>query len=227
MRLRVTVFTLCLAACCGLTHAQPRPAASTLAAPQGASQSDSRGFIHRWLVLEPVPVTNRLTESAVQEALQLAALPDVVGAAPSDGVTVTINGAEYRWHALDTTNYNLNLYHFAWALSKPTSNVLFWVETTVDSPREMPGVRLAIGSNAASRWWLNGEPVIALNDDRQAVIDDGVSKRITLRKGRNVIRAAIINGGGATDFCARFLDENDKPIPGLGVTLPPQVDPRG
>jgi hypothetical protein len=227
MSIRVTLFTLCLAACCGVNHAQPRPAASTLAAPKGASLSDSRGFIHRWLVLEPVPVANRLTESAVQEALQLAALPDVVGAAPSDGVAVTINGAEYRWHALDTTNYNLNLYHFAWALSKPTSNVLFWVETTVDSPREMQDVRLAIGSNAASRWWLNGEPVIALNDDRQAVIDDGVSKRITLRKGRNVIRAAIINGGGATDFCARFLDENDKPIAGLGVTLQPQVDPRG
>jgi hypothetical protein len=52
----------------------------------------------------------------------------------------------------------------------------------------------------------------ALNDDR-------VSKRITLRKGRNVIRAAVINGGGATDFCARFLDEKDSPIGGLEVTL--------
>jgi hypothetical protein len=96
---------------------------------------------------------------------------------------------------------------------------LFWVETTVDSPREMRGVRLAIGSNAASRWWLNGELVIALNDDRQAVIDDGVSRRLTLRKGRNVIRAAVLNGGGATDFCARFLDENDLPIPRLSVSL--------
>jgi hypothetical protein len=91
--------------------------------------------------------------------------------------------------------------------------------TVVDSPREMQNVRLAIGSNAASRWWLNGEPVIALNDDRQSVIDDGVSKRITLRKGRNFIRAAIVNGGGATDFCARFLDENHNPIHGLEVSL--------
>ena len=61
--------------------------------------------------------------------------------------------------------------------------------------------------------------MIALNDDRQAVIDDGVSRRLTLRKGRNVIRAAIINGGGATDFCARFLDENDRPIQALTVSL--------
>jgi hypothetical protein len=138
---------------------------------------------------------------------------------PTDGEAVTVNGAALKWHALETSNYNLNLYHFAWALSKPTSNVLFWVQTTVDSPREMQNVRLAIGSNAASRWWLNGEPVIALNDDRQAVIDDGVSRRTTLHKGRNVIRAAIVNGGGATDFCARFLDENDKPIQGLQVAL--------
>lgn len=61
--------------------------------------------------------------------------------------------------------------------------------------------------------------MIALYDDRQTVIDDGVSKRLTLRKGRNVIVAAIVNGGGATDFCARFLDANDEPITGLKVSL--------
>ena len=168
-----------------------------------AATVDTRGFIHRWQLLEPIAVAGRLTESAVQEALQANPLP-----------------SSPAWHAVDTTDYNVNLYHFAHALGKPTSNVLFWVTTTIDSPREMSRVRLAIGSNAASRWWLNDVPVIALNDDRQAVIDDGVSRRLTLRKGRNVIRAAIINGGGATDFCARFLDENDEPIQDLKVITP-------
>jgi hypothetical protein len=196
----------------------PRPAAATLTAPKGATLAvDTRGFIHRWLVLEPSPVPGRLTESAVNEAVKAAAL--ATDSLPKAGDSVTVNGASQTWHALDTLNYNLNLYHFAYALSKPTSNVLFWVTTVVDSPREMQNVRLAIGSNAASRWWLNGDAVIALNDDRQAVIDDGVSKRLTLHKGRNIIRAAIINGGGATDFCARFLDENDRPITGLSVSL--------
>jgi hypothetical protein len=219
----LSLASLCLVAGWNVASAQqeaPRPAAATLASPKGASRPvDARGFIHRWLVLEPVPVQGRLTESAVEEALKTAALPDAGDALPKDGDSVVVNGATLRWHALDTIHYNLNLYHFAWALSKPTSNVLFWVTTVVDSPRDMPDVRLAIGSNAASRWWLNGEPVIALNDDRQAVIDDGVSPRVTLRRGRNVIRAASINGGGATDFCARFLDANDQPIQGLGVTL--------
>ena len=162
-------------------------------------------------------MTGRLTESAVQETLQLAPLPDMAQSLPKDGEVVTVNGAAQTWHALDTLKYNVNLYHFAWSRSLPTSNVLFWVVTTVDSPRDMSGVRLAIGSNAASRWWLNGEPVIALNDDRQSVIDDGVSMRLALRKGRNIIRAAIINGGGATDFCARFLDENDRPVAPHGL----------
>jgi hypothetical protein len=178
--------------------------AATLAPSKGASLPvDSRGFIHRWRLLEPMPVQGRLTETAVQEALQANPLP----ASPS-------------WHAVDTSNYNVNLYHFAYGLSKPTSNVLFWVTTTIESPREMRDVRLAIGSNAASRWWLNDVPVIALNDDRQTVIDDGVSRRLTLRKGVNVIRAAIINGGGATDFCARFLDAEDQPIRDLKVVSP-------
>jgi hypothetical protein len=62
---------------------------------------------------------------------------------------------------------------------------------------------------------LNGDEVIGLYNDRQSVIDDGVSKRVTLKKGANVIRAAIVNGGGATDFCARFIDEEGRPVKGF------------
>jgi len=51
------------------------------------------------------------------------------------------------------------------------------------------------------------------------VIDDGVSKRITLQNGPNVVRAAVVNGGGATDFCARFLEAGDKPIKGITISL--------
>jgi hypothetical protein len=83
----------------------------------------------------------------------------------------------------------------------------------------MRDVRLAIGSNAASVWWVNGQEVIGIYGDRQTVVDDGVSKRLTLRKGPNVVRCAVINGGGATDFCARFLDAEDKPIKGITLSV--------
>jgi hypothetical protein len=146
--------------------------------------------------------------------------PGQLTTVPRHGDKVTVGGAELTWHAVDTTNYNVNLYHFAYALKKPTSNVLFWAVTVVNAPRDLTGVRLAIGSNAASVWWVNGQEAIGLYNDRQAVVDDGVSNRLTLKRGPNVIRAAIINAGGATDFCARLLDADDRPIRALAVELP-------
>ena len=89
----------------------------------------------------------------------------------------------------------------------------------MDCPNEVKDVRLAIGSNAASVWWVNGKEVIGIYGDRQSVIDDGVSKRLTLKKGQNIVRAAVINGGGATDFCARFLDKDDAPLKSFTITL--------
>lgn len=198
----------------------PRPPAPSLSRPQSpVKPADAEGFLRRWLVLEPIVTRGPLTESVVQGAAKRAPLLDQLMAVPRHGDTVAVGGDTLTWHALDTSAYNVNLYHFAYALSKPTSNVLFWAVTVVDAPREMSGVRLAIGSNAASIWWVNGEEVIGIYNDRQTVIDDGVSKRLTLKKGPNVVRAAIVNAGGATDFCARFLDGEDRPIKDLSVNL--------
>ena len=79
---------------------------------------------------------------------------------PRDGDKLTLGDSELTWRAVDTVNYNVNLYHFAKGLNKPTSNVLFWAVTVVNCPQEMLGVRLAIGSNSASVWWVNGKEVI-------------------------------------------------------------------
>ena len=38
-------------------------------------------------------------------------------------------------------------------------------------------------------------------------------------KGRNVIRGAVINGPGLSDFCVRFIDENGEPIKDLTLSL--------
>jgi hypothetical protein len=193
--------------------------ASTLASPATATAvPNAEGFIQRWLVLEPLIVDGQ-TQNIVRAAVKKFALSGPETAIPHDGDTVTVAGAEVTWHARDTKFYNFNLFHYARSLGRPTSNVLFWAETVVISPVEMKDVRLAIGSNAASVWWLNGEELVGIYGDRQTVIDDGVSKRVTLKKGRNVLRAAIVNGSGATDFCARFLDANDKPMRGYTVTL--------
>jgi hypothetical protein len=196
----------------------PRKPASSLTRPTSPSKTPGAdGFIQRWLILEPIAVKTPLTDSGVQTVVKTDYFPEQLSALPRDGDKVTVGGTDISWHAVETLNYNVNLYHFAYALGKPTSNVLFWVVTVVNSPREMPAVRLAIGSNAASVWWVNGKEVIGIYNDRQSVIDDGVSKRLTLRKGPNVIRAAIVNAGGATDFCVRFLDEQGNPVRSITV----------
>ena len=194
----------------------PAPTLTRPATPNKAP--DAEGFIRRWLVLEPIGA-NGLTDSVVQAAVKKEYFPDQYTVIPHDGDKVTVSGTELAWHAVDTTLYNVNLYHFANALGKPTSNVLFWAISVVDCPNELKNVRLAIGSNAASVWWVNGKEVIGIYGDRQTVIDDGVSKRLTLKKGPNVVRCAVVNGGGATDFCARFLDKDDAPVKRFTVNL--------
>ncbi len=208
-----------LLALAGVSKPEAQVPAATLTTPASAEKAlEADGFIRRWLLLEPIGA-NGLTDNVVQASVKKEYFPDQLAVIPRDGDKVNVGGTELAWHAVDTLNYNVNLFHFARAHGKKTSDVLFWAVTVVHSPREMRDVRLAIGSNAASVWWVNGKEVIGIYGDRQAVIDDGVSKRLTLNAGPNVVRAAIVNGGGATDFCARFLDAEDKPLRGLTVSL--------
>jgi hypothetical protein len=201
----------------GVVAAQaPAPTLKSPASPRSAPDAD--GFIRRWLLLEPIASTG-LTENVVREAVKKEYFPKQFTIIPRGGEKVMVGDRELAWHAVDTTEYNINLFHFARSLGKPTSDVLFWAVTIVHAPQEIRGVRLAIGSNAASVWCVNGQEVVGIYGDRQTVIDDGVSKRITLKKGVNVLRAVIINGGGATDFCARFLDTDDKPLKTFTVSL--------
>jgi hypothetical protein len=193
--------------------------APSLTRPDSAEKApNASGFIQRWLILEPISC-NGLTDGAVQKAAKSEYFPNQLSVVPRDGDSVTIGGTNLTWRAVDTKEYNVNLYHFAHSLGRPSSFVLFWAVTVVNCPEEMPGVRLAIGSNAASIWWVNGQEVIGIYGDRQTVIDDGVSRRVTLKKGQNIVRCAVINGGGATDFCARFLDANDNPLKGFTVSV--------
>ena len=194
------------------------PAPSLDRPASGETAPGAEGFIQRWLILEPISA-NGLTDTAAQALVQTDYFPNQFTLVPRDGDQVTVGGTNLVWHAVDTRNYNVNLYHFAYALNKPTSYVLFWAVTTVNCLDELTDVRLAIGSNAASVWWVNGQEVIGIYGDRQTVIDDGVSKRLTLKQGPNVVRCAVINAGGATDFCARFLDSEDEPLKAFTLSV--------
>jgi hypothetical protein len=184
---------------------------------------DVDGFLQRWLLLEPINKPNRtntvLTDSYVRAALTTEYFPNQFTVVPHNGDKVTVAGQELAWHALDTPTFNAKIFRFAYGLNKTTYGVIFWAVTVVDSPREIKDVRLAIGSNSASMWWLNGKEVVDVFGYRHMIVDDAVSKRLTLNKGRNILRGAVINGPGLSDFCARFIDENGAPIKDIAINL--------
>ena len=185
--------------------------------------SDADGFLQRWMLLEPINKPNRtntvFTDSYIRKVFDTLYFPGQFTVVPRDGDKVTVGGQELAWHALDATNFNVKLFRFAYGLNKQTYGVIFWAVTVVNSPREMKNVRLAVGSNSASMWWLNGKEAVILSGDRRMVMDDCVSKRLTLNKGSNVIRGAVINGPGMSDFCVRFIDEKGDPVKGLSMKL--------
>ena len=163
---------------------------------------DERGFIRRWRLMEPIAVDVRsnvvFTNSWLREKFseELARLPK----------------QKAKWYTLYSENYNVKLFRFAEKYGKQTYGSFFWCETIIECHEDIENVRLACGSNGASMWWLNGEEVLLLEGDRRMVEDDGMSQRLSLKKGRNVLRAAVVNGPGLSDMCARFLDEKGLPI---------------
>ena len=209
---------------------------------------DREGFIRRWMLLEPIDKPNSgntvFTDSYLREHFNREYFKGQQTILPKDGQKVTAvfqqeqapagfgRGAQtpakpevktvkqtLTWHALDSENMNVKLFRFAEKWGEKVYGVLFWAVTIIDCEEDLENVRLAVGSNSASMWWLNGEEVLLLSGDRRMVKDDAVSPRLTLKKGRNILRGAVINGPGMSDFCVRFLDEKGAPVTNYKVTL--------
>lgn len=224
----------CLAQPAAAVNGQGRPAGPPDNAPRtlapyftpatpAPKAPDADGFLQRWLLLEPINKPNRtntvFTDTYVRNALNNEYFPNQFMVIPHDGDKVKAGEQELMWHALDSTGFNVKLFRFAYGLNKTTYGVIFWAVTVVNSPREIQNARMAVGVNGASIWWLNGKEAVDLFTDRRMKMDDCVSKRLTLNKGRNVIRGAVINGPGLSDFCLRFIDENGEPIKDITISL--------
>ncbi len=207
---------------------------------EAAVQPDELGFIRRWVLLEPISKPNRsntvFVDSYIRENLDNGWNKGEFKV-PADGDKVTMQ-VEYQkpvdmtagrpmwgvepetemkkvkltWHALDSKLFNVKLYRYAVGTETGRYGAIFRAVTVIDVPEDIENVRLAVGSNSASMWWIDGEEALILSGDRRMVMDDGASKRLTLKKGRHVITGAVINGPGMSDFCVRFIDENGNPV---------------
>ena len=195
---------------------------TTVTAAAPASRPDAQGFIRRWLLLEPIskPTNSNLTltyDFLQKDLTEHEYFPNPLTLVPRDGQKTKVDKQTLAWHALESNTFNVKLFRFAEKFGQQSYGSLYWAVTVIDSPEEMSDVRLAAGSNGASVWWLNGERVLTLESDRRMVEDDGMSQRLTLHKGRNVLRCAVINGPGLSDMCVRFVDEKGNPVTGLEI----------
>ncbi|MEO6722243.1 MAG: hypothetical protein ABIN67_17885 [Ferruginibacter sp.] len=183
---------------------------------------DSRGFIQRWMVLEPIrkDITrnNIFTDNYLKTTFSTDNFSNDYTIVPKNGSTVKLGQQELKWYALDSKTFNFNFYHFTYALNKPPYGVLFWLVTVINCPEEINNVRMAAGVNSGGMFWLNGKEALLLSGDRDMIVDNGTSSLLTLNKGKNVIRAAVINGPGMCNFCFRFLDEKGLPVKNLSIS---------
>ena len=187
----------------------------------GVKRPNEKGFIQRWIVLEPVKKdiarNSILTDSYLRTTFSSDNFSNDYTVIPKNGETVKIGNQELKWYALDSKTFNFNLYHFTYAIEKPRYGILVWLVTVIDSPEEIKNVRMSAGCNSASMWWLNGQEALTLSGDRDMIADNVTSYRLTLKKGKNIIRGAVINGPGMANFCVRFLDEKGSPIKNLNI----------
>ena len=193
------------------------PASATPASP------DPDGFILRWSLLEPIAKpeirTNAIfDDNYLNEEFAKQYFDGQMTIVPKDGQKVKLDKkTRLAWHCYDSRNYNVKLYRFATGLGLHPTEALYLAVTVINVPEDVT-VRLSVGSNSGSKWWVNGEEAILLSGDRRMVMDDCVSKKVTLKAGRNVIRGAVINGPGMSDFCIRLLDLQGRPYRNFTVT---------
>ena len=186
-----------------------------------AACPDDEGFIRRWTLLEPINKPNRgntvFTDSYIKEHLGMEYFKGQYSFLPVDGQKVKVGKQKLKWHKMDSKLYNVKLFRFATGLDKQYYGIVFLATTVIECDEDITDVRLSVGSNSASLWWFNGDETLMLSGDRRMVADDGMSRRITLKKGKNVLRGAVINGPGMSDFCVRFIDEKGNPVKNIRI----------
>lgn len=220
----LTLSFLLIGGACFAQYDKPAPALDEYftASTAEAIAPNADGFVTRWSLLEPIAKpeirsNSIFTDTYLKDEFTKTYFKDQTVIVPKDGQKVKVEKTKLKWHCLDSKNYNVKLYRFATGLGLHPTEGIFWAVTVINCPEDMT-VRMSVGSNSGSMWWLDGQEVILLSGDRRMVVDDCVSKEITLKQGRNVIRGAVINGPGMSDFCVRFLDREGKPVTNFTVS---------
>ena len=191
----------------------------SVAARAADFKPDSDGYIHNWLLLEPIALDEKASEhnedsqKGYFEKEFFAGQKDIK---PKEGQKVKVGNDELTFKAFSGDDAVLKF--------EPKDNSLYLAVVYVTAPDDVADATLSIGSDDSSQWKVNGTEVVRVFAGRAVDKDQDKSKPFVLKKGVNVIYAAVINGGGETGLSCRILDKSDKPVAGLVVSLTPPAN---
>ena len=165
--------------------------------------TDGEGFLQRWIVLGPIPVGALAGDH--NAALNKDWVPGQKTLKPGQHDKVTVEGQEMRWEVGTSSEWVLDL--------GSTENSLTLAVAYVVSDADVADAALLTGSDDSAAWWLNGQEVQRYVGGRAAGKDqERTAKPVALKKGVNMLVAAVINGSGPTQCGARFVDKANQPI---------------
>jgi hypothetical protein len=201
-----------------------------LAADQAGKtyKPDDEGFIRNWVILEPIPLGDTAgnhDEDTQKPMFNKQHFDGQKDGMPQDGDKVKVDGKDFAWHAHTASDYAIDFEKIAADASKEPTNALYLGVAYIMAEEQKDGVKLAIGSDDSSVWWLNGNEAIRVYSGRGVDKDQDQAENLTLKKGLNVLRFAVINGEGPTGACARFLDKGGSPVKEITVLgAPPKKE---
>jgi hypothetical protein len=180
------------------------PFVAAAAAEDKAGVNDE-GFLQRWLVLAPIPLTDGQSGA---DGLEKQQLKDEAKLKPKAGDKVKVGDKELTWKEHTCKEHLLD---FNDLLGATTEDSVAYAVTFVVAPEEMKGVKMKTGSDDQAKVYLNGKEVFKFTDPRAADKDQDTTE-VTLQKGVNVLVVKVVNEKMDWSFCVRFTDKDDKPL---------------
>jgi WD40 repeat protein len=173
------------------------------------------GFIQDWLILAPLKL--KANQSGAN-GLDTEQLPGEARLHPRAGQQVTVNGRRYTWLEHHEKEPVLNFYHF---VREQGNYTVAYAVCYVISAAERNDLLLQAGSDDEAKVYLNGQEVYKYTRVRALQDLDPIGP-VTLHKGTNVLVLKVVNEYGQWLGCARFVDREGNPVPGLQVRLTPE-----
>jgi hypothetical protein len=175
---------------------------------------DADGYIRDWIMLAPVPLSDRET---CADALLKDQIPNEAALRPKAGDKVKVGGKELTWRNVTvSTNY----FDFNETLKSINDHVAGYMVTYIECEKETPDVILAVASNDQGRIYFNGVDIYAFPEARPLMLDADKG-RVTLKKGVNVMVFKITNEQNSWQGAMRLLDKAGAPLKNVRIKQSP------